>query len=143
MGETVIVSRELLQQALEALESLFNWQVDPERGQRCGNAVLALKAALAQEATGKESLQVPQHIADQLTTADLAWLETRRLVRLWKELGQMIWMGEDEGWNLAIGAVRTRLDKECQDVLAWKSKVDASGETAKQVLQRMRGERDE
>jgi hypothetical protein len=37
------------QQALEALESLFSGQFDPERGQRCGNAVLALKAALAQQ----------------------------------------------------------------------------------------------
>jgi hypothetical protein len=37
------------QQALEALESLFSGQVDPERGQRCGNAVLALRAALAQQ----------------------------------------------------------------------------------------------
>jgi hypothetical protein len=37
------------QQALEALESLFSGQVDPERGQRCGNAVLALRAALEQQ----------------------------------------------------------------------------------------------
>jgi hypothetical protein len=37
------------QQALEALESLFSGQVDPERGMRCGNSVLALKAALAQQ----------------------------------------------------------------------------------------------
>jgi hypothetical protein len=137
--------RTAAQQALEALEAIDE---DPHGTHSfpalSNDAITALRAALAQqEATGKESLQVPQHIADQLTTADLAWLETRRLVRLWKELGQMIWMGEDEGWNLAIGAVRTRLDKECQDVLAWKSKVDASGETAKQVLQRMRGERDE
>ena len=129
--------RDAAQQALEALDGLS----EPYYVLKAQDA---LRSALAQEeATGKESLQVPQHIADQLTTADLAWLETRRLVRLWKELGQMIWMGEDEGWNLAIGAVRDRLDKECQDVLAWKSKVDASGETAKQVLQRMRGERDE
>ena len=48
MGETVIVSRELLQQALEALESLFNWQVDPDRGKRCSDAIAALRAELAQ-----------------------------------------------------------------------------------------------
>ena len=29
--------------ALEALESLFNWKVDPERGQRCSEAVAAIK----------------------------------------------------------------------------------------------------
>ena len=40
--------REVMQQALEALESLFNWKVDPERGKRCGDAVVALRAALAQ-----------------------------------------------------------------------------------------------
>ena len=115
-----------------------------DQGHDTRQALQDLRAALAQgEPTVKESLQVPQHIADQLTTADLAWLETRRLVRLWKELGQMRWVGVDEGWNLAVEAVRDRLDKECQDVLAWKSKVDASGETAKQVLQRMRGERND
>ena len=40
--------RTAAQQALEALESLFNWQVDPERGKRCGDAVVALRAALAE-----------------------------------------------------------------------------------------------
>jgi hypothetical protein len=41
--------RTAAQQALEALESLFSGQFDPERGMRCGNSVLALKAALAQQ----------------------------------------------------------------------------------------------
>jgi hypothetical protein len=99
-----------------------------------------LKAALAQpKPTVKESLMVPQHIADHLTTTDLAWLETRRLVRVWKELGQMRWMGADEGWDKAIEAVRARLDKECQAVLEWKEKADDSGETAKKVLHNMQG----
>ena len=40
--------REAAQQALEALESLFNWQVDHERGKRCGDAVAALHTVLAQ-----------------------------------------------------------------------------------------------
>jgi len=124
-------------------------------------AEIALRAALEQpvqpeqEATGKESLQVeqreltvkesltvPQHIADQLTTADLAWLETRRLVRVWKELGQMRWVGADDGWDRAIEAVRARLDKECQDVLAWKEKVEASEQTAAQLLQKLQGVKD-
>jgi hypothetical protein len=78
---------------------------------------------------------VPQRIADQLTTTDLAWLETRRLVRLWKELGKLRWVGADEGWNEAVEAVRARLDKECQDVLAWKEQVDASGETATRAIE--------
>jgi hypothetical protein len=99
-----------------------------------------LRAALAQpKPTVKESLMVPQHIADHLTTTDLAWLETRRLVRVWKELGQMRWMGADEGWDKAIEAVRARLDKECQAVLEWKEKADDSGETAKKVLHNMQG----
>jgi hypothetical protein len=74
-----------------------------------------------------------------MTTTDLAWLETRRLVRVWKELGQIRWVGADEGWGRAIEAVCARLDKECQDVLAWKEKVDASGETAVQLLRKMQG----
>jgi hypothetical protein len=41
--------REAAQQALEALESLFNWQVDPDRGQRCSDAITALRDALAQQ----------------------------------------------------------------------------------------------
>lgn len=99
-----------------------------------------LKAALAKTTPPvKESLMVPQHIADHLTTTDLAWLETRRLVRVWKELGQMRWTGADEGWDKAIEAVRARLDKECQAVLEWKEKADDSGEVAKKLLHNMQG----
>jgi hypothetical protein len=78
-----------------------------------------------------------------LTTTDLAWLETRRLVRVWQELGQIRWAGADQGWDRAIEAVRARLDKECQDVLAWKEKVEASGQTVAQLLQKLRGMKDE
>lgn len=121
---------------------------------RAARAVVqdALRDALAQQGRGqsatpleqqaeptvKESLQVPPSIADAMTAADLAWLETRRLVRVWEELGQMRWAGADEGWDKAIEKVRNRLDKECQDVLAWKERVEASGETAVQLLQRMK-----
>jgi hypothetical protein len=106
---------------------------------------------LAQEeqATGKDPLQVDPKGGMQiatplpLTTTDLAWLETRRLVRVWKELGQIRWAGADQGWDRAIEAVRARLDKECQDVLAWKEKVEASGQTAAQLLQKLRGVKDE
>jgi hypothetical protein len=148
--------RTAAQQALKVLESHATHGPLPGR---CPvrAAEYALRAALErQEATGKESLQVeqreltvkesltvPQHIADQLTTADLAWLETRRLVRVWKELGQMRWVGADDGWDRAIEAVRARLDKECQDVLAWKEKVEASEQTAAQLLQKLRGMKDE
>ena len=47
---TITIDRATVEQALEALESLFNWKVDPERGKRCGDAVVALRAALAQQA---------------------------------------------------------------------------------------------
>ena len=44
----ITIDRAVVEQALEALESLFSWQVDPERGQRCSAALMALRAALAQ-----------------------------------------------------------------------------------------------
>lgn len=47
---TIAINRATVEQALEALESLFNWKVDPERGKRCGDAVVTLRAALAQQA---------------------------------------------------------------------------------------------
>lgn len=155
--------RAAAQQALEALENLSDCYVgDHDSAGECAschersyrphapdckkqNAITTLRAALAQQeqATGKDSLQVPQHVADQLTTADLAWLETRRLVRIWKELGQLRWTGADQGWDMAIEAVRARLDKECQDVLAWKEKVEASGQTAAQLLQKLQKVKDD
>ncbi len=154
---TVTVDRAVLEQALEALEAMkaeFR-ALDLPYGSKAyaaGNqAAHALRAALAQQeqATGKDSLQVEfkggGQIATplQLTTDDLAWLETRRLVRIWKELGQIRWTGADDGWDRAIEAVRARLDKECQDVLAWKEKVEASGQTAAQLLQKLRGMKDD
>jgi hypothetical protein len=39
----------LLRQALEALESLFSWQADPDRGQRCSNAIAALRERLGEK----------------------------------------------------------------------------------------------
>lgn len=41
---------ELLKQALEALESLFNGQPDDGRAQRCSNAIAALRARLENKA---------------------------------------------------------------------------------------------
>ncbi len=144
---TITVPRALLEQALEALEPMQNNRDDTA----IQRAITALRAALAQQeqATGKDSLQVEfkggGQIATplQLTTDDLAWLETRRLVRIWKELGQIRWTGADQGWDRAIEAVRARLDKECQDVLAWKEKVEASGQTAAQLLQKLQGMKDD
>ncbi len=143
----ITIDRALLEQALEALEPMQNNRDDTA----IQRAITALRAALAQEeqATGKDSLQVEfkggGQIATplQLTTDDLAWLETRRLVRIWKELGQIRWTGADQGWDRAIEAVRARLDKECQDVLAWKEKVEASGQTAAQLLQKLQGMKDD
>jgi hypothetical protein len=143
--------REAAQQALEALHEIAwcndsRWQTD-----RAESVIPALRDALAQQeqAAVKESLQVDpkggMQIATHLplTTTDLAWLETRRLVRVWQELGQIRWAGADQGWDRAIEAVRARLDKECQDVLAWKEKVEASGQTVAQLLQKLRGMKDE
>jgi hypothetical protein len=84
-------------------------------------------------------LQVPPKVAAALTTADLAWLETRRLTKLWQELGQMRWAGVDEGWDRAIDAVRSRLNDECQAVLYWKLTADKSQATAAELLRKMQG----
>jgi hypothetical protein len=142
--------RTAAQQALNVLESHATHGPLPGR---CPvrAAEYALRAALErqEQATGKESLQVDPKGGMQiatplpLTTTDLAWLETRRLVRVWQELGQIRWAGADQGWDRAIEAVRARLDKECQDVLAWKEKVEASGQTVAQLLQKLRGMKDE
>ncbi len=40
--------RGLLQQALDALESLFTMKVDADRAKKCGDAVVAIRACLAQ-----------------------------------------------------------------------------------------------
>ena len=140
--------REAAQQALEALG--FSCPA-PHLMSKHEAAEAALRAALTQQeqATVKESLSVEfkggGQVATplQLTANDLAWLETRRLVRVWKELGQMRWVGADDGWDRAIEAVRARLDKECQDVLAWKEKVEASEQTAAQLLQKLQGVKDD
>ena len=140
--------REAAQQALEALDWYAECSVVAGKAE---DAAAALRAALAQEeqATVKESLQVDPKGGMQiatplpLTTTDLAWLETRRLVRVWQELGQIRWAGADDGWDRAIEAVRARLDKECQDVLAWKEKVEASGQTVAQLLQKLQGVKDD
>ena len=159
--------RTAAQQALEALVDIewsnnSQWQSDRAKG-----AITALRAALAEpptnqcgetceraklcavcagglaEPTVKESLQVPAEVAATLTTTDIAWLETRRLTRLWKELGQMRWAGADKGWDNAIESVRNRLDKECQAVLDWKAKADQSQATAIELLQKMQGVKDD
>ncbi len=39
--------RELLQMALDALESLFTMKVDADRAKKCGDAVVAIRAHLA------------------------------------------------------------------------------------------------
>lgn len=102
----------------------------------------ALRAALAQ-AEPVQPAQVHPEVAAGLTTGDLAWLETRRLTKLSRELGQMRWAGADEGWDLAINAVRGRIDDECQAVLDWKAKVDQSNATAIELLQKMQGLKDD
>jgi hypothetical protein len=41
-----MTDRELLRQALEALESLFSGQADPDRAKRCSDAIVAIRAHL-------------------------------------------------------------------------------------------------
>ena len=82
-------------------------------------------------------LAVPPEVAATLTSTDIAWLQTHRLTKIWQELGQMRWVGADHGWDLAIKAVRRRMNDECQDVLNWKSRVDQSGATAAELLQKV------
>jgi hypothetical protein len=138
---------DLKKAAQQALEVLGFSCPAPHLMSKHEAAEAALRAALTQQeqATVKESLSVEfkggGQVATplQLTANDLAWLETRRLVRVWKELGQMRWVGADDGWDRAIEAVRARLDKECQDVLAWKEKVEASEQTAAQLLKKLQG----
>ena len=132
--------REAAQQALEFIRSmnehgwlLADYESDMER------TVAGLEAALEQE----QAAQVPPEVAATLTTTDIAWLETRRLTRLWQELGQMRWAGADEGWDRAIEAVRSRLNDECQSVLDWKTMVDQSNMTAIELLQKMQRLKDE
>jgi hypothetical protein len=142
---------DLKKAAQQALEVLGFSCPAPHLMSKHEAAEAALRAALTQQeqATVKESLSVEfkggGQVATplQLTANDLAWLETRRLVRVWKELGQMRWVGADDGWDRAIEAVRARLDKECQDVLAWKEKVEASEQTAAQLLQKLQGVKDD
>ena len=128
--------REAAQQALEALEFMEPYLATEVRARSL--AITALKAALA-EPTCKDALLVPPEIAATLTTTDIAWLSTHRLVKLWKEFGQMRWAGADEGWDRAIDAVRNRLDKECQEVLDWKAKADQSQATAVELLRKLQG----
>ena len=56
------MTKEVLQQALDALESLFNFQVDPERGQRCVNAITVLKESLAQPEQPTVTCQIYGHV---------------------------------------------------------------------------------
>jgi hypothetical protein len=159
--------RTAAQQALEALEAMNPYPAS-KADQRAG-AITALRTVLAQEPTPPPEavteaektayaagwwaalaqikgggnppppLAVPPEVAATITTTDIAWLLTNRLTKIWQELGQMRWVGADHGWDLAIKAVRRRLDAECQDVLAWKARADQSGATAAELLQKVQG----
>ena len=134
------MSIDAMKQALEALEectaytSSESWS--PSMTRECEAAITALRAAI-KEATNKQSLQVPPEVVHSLTTTDIAWLATYRLTKLWIELGQMRWVGSDDGWDLAIKAVRNRINDECQSVLDWKEQADQSQATAIELLQKM------
>ena len=120
--ETTDLRLRRIHQRLEALEAAMAQQTEPKGGGRL-----------------PPPLQVPTEVAATLTTTDIAWLETRRLTKIWQELGQMRWAGADEGWNRAIEAVRSRLNDECQAVLYWKLTADKSQATAAELLRKMQG----
>ena len=124
-----------MKQALAMLEEIADGVFSPYDN-KLGDAILALRAAIEQ-ATRKQSLQVPPEVVDSLTTTDIAWLATHRLTNLWIELGQMRWAGTDKSWDLAIEAVRNRINDECQSVLDWKAQADQSQATAIELLQKM------
>ena len=140
------MSLDAMKQALEALEQYTNvvtsthdpnsWVTVADGGKPARDAITALRAAI-KEATNKQSLQVPPEVVHSLTTTDIAWLATYRLTKLWIELGQMRWVGSDDGWDLAIKAVRNRINDECQSVLDWKEQADQSQATAIELLQKM------
>ena len=138
----ITIDRAVVEQALEALESCQDGDYTTGNvlrqsfdEQAVNAAIVALWAALAQE----QAAQVPPEVAATLTTTDIAWLETRRLTKLWQEFGQMRWAGADEGWDRAIEAVRSRLNDECQAVMYWKLTADNSNVTAIELLQKMQG----
>ena len=131
-----VLDRKVLLQKVAALMQDKLWE--DHRVSHLWGHMLAQQA----EPTVKESLQVPPEVAATLTTSDIAWLETRRLTKLWRELGQMRWAGADEGWDRAIEAVRIRLNDECQAVLHWKATADQSQATAVELLRKMQGVKD-
>lgn len=161
----MMIDRAVVEQALEALE-VMNPYPASKADQRAG-AITALRTVLAQEPTPPPEavteaektayaagwwaalakgggnppapLAVPPEVAATLTSTDIAWLQTHRLTRIWQELGRMRWVGADHGWDLAIKAVRRRLNDECQDVLNWKAQADQSGATAAELLQKVQG----
>lgn len=131
------MSLDAMKQALETLEWIASVNaMDYEYQRKAQKSITALRAAIEQ-ATRKQSLQVPHEVVASLTTTDIAWLATHRLTNLWIELGQMRWSGSDEGWDLAIEAVRNRINDECQSVLDWKAQADQSQRTAIELLQKM------
>ena len=129
------MSLDVMKQALAVLEEIADEVFSPYDN-KLGDAITALRAAI-KEATNKQSLQVPPEVVHSLTTTDIAWLATYRLTKLWIELGQMRWVGSDDGWDLAIKAVRNRINDECQSVLDWKEQADQSQATAIELLQKM------
>jgi hypothetical protein len=98
---TITVDRAVLEQALEALESLFTLQADDARPKRCGDAITALRAALAQQ----EQEQEPPTQAGALHAMKTV---------LWKQ-GPVAWVDEASIAWLAEhprGIITTRLVKQ-------------------------------
>lgn len=65
---------DVLKQALDALESLFSGQVDEQRGQRCADAIVALRAAIEQAAVAsKDVTEATAAIMEQAQVFASAW----------------------------------------------------------------------
>lgn len=125
---------EAMKQALAALQYIHT-ETSVDEDELIHSTITALRAAI--ELAQKPALVVPNEVAAELTTTDIAWLSTHLLTRLWIELGQMRWAGADDGWDRAVEAVRNRINDECQAVLDWKKRADQSNEKAIELLQKM------
>ena len=112
--------RAAMQQALEALLSCEeDYIYDGENEYECDSidwdkrnkAIVALREALAKpcvngcDTSNGRCVDCPDSVSEQAEQEPVAWMD------LHKELGQLRWAGKDIGWDLAIDAVRNRLEE--------------------------------
>ena len=86
------------------------------------------------DATPEQTVKNCLAVASPPPAAVIAYLESRRLVRLFDELGTVRWIGADDGWDRAIEAVRARIQEEYQRVLTWQAQVEKSEIICEELL---------